>query len=269
MYPFFIASDEELDLAKRAMDLDFKKNRISKDSENFQYDIKKDFGKPTVQNEWDSSDEDSSAPPSVILKKENVILKKHLAKENSLATIESSIINKPTLVPIKNQISKKEKKSLADDLDFLLDSLENPEKEKSKKTSKKVTIISDKEDGNEKRPSLSYTSQKSVAKTDSKMPDTKKETKSKEANLEQKPNIEKVSNPEEKRDESNKKPESKSILRPLSSLSGLPPLNGPKSLPPAEILGAFKNGNSLALETTAPSNSFSNSHNPKSTGTCC
>ena len=50
-------SVEELNDVKAAMDIRFRKNLITKDDPNFQYDVQRDF-EPQEDNDWDDSDDD-------------------------------------------------------------------------------------------------------------------------------------------------------------------------------------------------------------------
>lgn len=246
------------------MEVSFEKNRVTKDSADFQYDIKKDFGAPTMSNEWDSSDEEEShgkqgtttsastnIPVKLTVKSATTgILKKEsqVSPPNSAASTETGPLKEPVkhlsgLASLPQSISKKEKQSLADDLDSLLDSFESDEKkDKPKKSSKKVKIVSEKKDVDEKVASTikapkeqeKSTEKLAVAPAlDSTPPKTELPVPSKP--------VEPISKP-------------LSLLGglpPLISLSGLPPLAGTKSLPlPSKTL-------SLApQETVAPRNSF-------------
>jgi len=50
-------SDRELNSLKAAMDVQFRKNRVSIDDPEFEYDVQKDFN-PTEDNDWDDDDSD-------------------------------------------------------------------------------------------------------------------------------------------------------------------------------------------------------------------
>ena len=52
-------STEELDGEKARMEVLFQANRVERGDEGYEYDVQKDFGPPTEDNDWDSSsDED-------------------------------------------------------------------------------------------------------------------------------------------------------------------------------------------------------------------
>jgi CEP19-like protein len=62
-------SDKDLEIAKQAMEVEFQKNKISKDAPEFKYDIKKEFGTVTGASDWDD-DESLSASQAVAATKE-------------------------------------------------------------------------------------------------------------------------------------------------------------------------------------------------------
>ena len=51
-------STEELDMAKEAMNVGFLRNAKRPGDEGYEYDKQVDFGKPTEDNDWDSSTEE-------------------------------------------------------------------------------------------------------------------------------------------------------------------------------------------------------------------
>ncbi|KAI8915879.1 CEP19-like protein-domain-containing protein [Gorgonomyces haynaldii] len=57
--------DKLLAEVKKAMEIEFKKSKISKDDPQFQYDLRKEFGPATEPNEWDSDDSFSAPKNSV------------------------------------------------------------------------------------------------------------------------------------------------------------------------------------------------------------
>ena len=201
------------------MDAVFEKNRITKDNPSFQYDIKKDFGKPVLPNEWDSSSEEEEDKSKAAAKKATPSESITPASNSTLAsTTTASALN---AVPQPAAAAKKAKDdSLVDDLDSLLDSFEVEEKPKKKK----VTISPD-------------------SKEDGKTPLTKS------LNPQPKPMIQ-----EEKKEIV--KPLSNPIQKSL--LGGLPPLTSLQSLPPLSGLKPIKKPTSSEVavsETVVPSNS--------------
>ncbi|KAJ3044389.1 Centrosomal protein of 19 kDa [Rhizophlyctis rosea] len=52
--------DEDLAKVKEAMNEQFERNRVGKDDPEFQYDVKKSFGPPIEDNDWDEESDDGS-----------------------------------------------------------------------------------------------------------------------------------------------------------------------------------------------------------------
>jgi hypothetical protein len=71
-------SDFELKKAKEAMEIEFKNSQIKKESENYQYDVKKNFGPPTEKIGWDS-DEDDTMPLKPLMEKKKSLTSSSLA----------------------------------------------------------------------------------------------------------------------------------------------------------------------------------------------
>ena len=247
------------------MEVSFEKNRVTKDSADFQYDIKKDFGAPTMSNEWDSSDEEESkgkqgtttsastnipvkpqplkSTTTGILKKESQVSPPISAAPTETGPPKEPVKHLSGLAPLPQSISKKEKQSLADDLDSLLDSFESDEKkDKPKKSTKKVKIVSEKKDVDEKVASTTK-APKEQEKSTEKLAGT--------PNLDSAPPKTELPVPSKPLEPISKPLSLLGGLPPLTSLSGLPPLAGAKTLPlPSKTLAL------AAQETVAPRNSF-------------
>ncbi|EGD76307.1 hypothetical protein PTSG_01009 [Salpingoeca rosetta] len=55
-----VLPDEVLEAKKKEMDADFERNRVSKDSTDFEYDVQKEFGPAKEASGWDSDGSEDS-----------------------------------------------------------------------------------------------------------------------------------------------------------------------------------------------------------------
>ncbi|KAJ3327700.1 Centrosomal protein of 19 kDa [Blyttiomyces sp. JEL0837] len=92
--------DKNLNEIKKFMDKDFEKNRVKPGDPGFQYDLQKEFEKPTEDNEWDESDSESPEPASSIPKAQNDI-----KAPNLTSSFSSTTATKTTLAPISSKPS--------------------------------------------------------------------------------------------------------------------------------------------------------------------
>ena len=53
-------STEELDEEKARMEVLFQANRVERGDAGYEYDIQRDFGPPTADNDWDSSSDEGA-----------------------------------------------------------------------------------------------------------------------------------------------------------------------------------------------------------------
>lgn len=51
-------SEEENLAAKQFMDVDFERNRVKPGDTGFRYDVRKEFGEPAEECDWDEEDSD-------------------------------------------------------------------------------------------------------------------------------------------------------------------------------------------------------------------